>query len=241
MKCKSCNYENLNGGRYCEYCGAPLEKTSGANSGISGNASPAQNTQSPPDNRAAANGNGDNWSMFRSDSSFELRYNESDGSPKYVGFGEAIKLYFRNYFYISGRSTRSEYWFAFLFVFLVRASITIAGAVLNKAGLSDAVSVIKGIDVAVCLGLLIPDFTLQVRRLHDIGKTGWWALGTIFIALFTIVLMILSGSTVRAVMSLLCLMYILLLIYCIIILVFMCCPSDKKNEWGCPAKPDIKK
>ena len=31
-------------------------------------------------------------------------------SPKYVGFGEAVKLFFTNYVNFGGRSTRSEYW-----------------------------------------------------------------------------------------------------------------------------------
>ena len=30
MKCKQCNYENKDGDRYCENCGASLEEASGA-------------------------------------------------------------------------------------------------------------------------------------------------------------------------------------------------------------------
>lgn len=40
-------------------------------------------------------------------------------SPASVSFGEAIKLFFANYTNFRGRSTKSEYWWAFLFNFFV--------------------------------------------------------------------------------------------------------------------------
>ena len=35
-----------------------------------------------------------------------------------VGFGKAISLFFKNYVNFTGRSTRSEYWWAYLFTTL---------------------------------------------------------------------------------------------------------------------------
>ncbi|MDE7227823.1 MAG: DUF805 domain-containing protein [Treponemataceae bacterium] len=40
-------------------------------------------------------------------------------SPEYVGFFDAIKLFFRNYTNFKGRSTRSEYWWWALAVFII--------------------------------------------------------------------------------------------------------------------------
>lgn len=77
------------------------------------------------------------------------------GSPKHVGFGEAIKLFFTNYANFKGRSTVSEYWFAYLFNFIV----------------SLATSWIPVVGTIISLGLLVPGIAVGVRRLHDTGKS----------------------------------------------------------------------
>ena len=73
-----------------------------------------------------------------------------------VGFGTAIGLGFKNYFKFKGRSTRAEYWWFVLFYFLV--------------------SLIPIVNWFVWIVFLIPTISLTTRRLHDIGKTGWWQL-----------------------------------------------------------------
>ena len=69
-----------------------------------------------------------------------------------VSFAGAIALGFQRYFDFSGRSSRSEYWWWFLFNLLV------------------------GWIPFVGLVLLIPNIAIGVRRLHDINRTGWWLL-----------------------------------------------------------------
>ncbi len=68
----------------------------------------------------------------------------------------------------SGRASRSEYWYFALFNFLasVIAGI-IDAAVFGDSGI---------INLIVALGLLLPGLAVGVRRLHDIGKSGWWLL-----------------------------------------------------------------
>ena len=73
-----------------------------------------------------------------------------------VGFGEAISRGFSNFFVFSGRATRAEYWFWVLFTSLVQAIPLIGGL--------------------ISLFCLIPSLAVTSRRLHDIGKTGWWQL-----------------------------------------------------------------
>ncbi len=90
-----------------------------------------------------------------------------------VDFVAAIKLYFANYANFKGRSTRAEYWWAMLFVFLLSLVLEFIG--------SDALSVI------VSLGLMIPNWAIATRRLHDIGKSGWWIVG------FTVATWIICG------------------------------------------------
>lgn len=82
-----------------------------------------------------------------------------------VSFGEAIKLFFARYTDFSTRSRRSEYWKWVLFCVLVGFVIG-----LLPADLSAVLSLIWS------LATLIPGIAFGVRRLHDIGKSGWWLL-----------------------------------------------------------------
>ena len=74
-----------------------------------------------------------------------------------MGFIEAIKVCFSKFFTISGRARRAEFWWFYLFTFLI--------------------SIIPVIGTIASLVLLIPNTTVTVRRLHDIGRSGWWILG----------------------------------------------------------------
>ncbi len=82
-------------------------------------------------------------------------------AKKSVSFGRAISLFFSHYVDFHGRSRRSEYWWAMLFCNLVSFLLT---AILG--------------DLAYIWSLLIflPTLAINVRRLHDISKSGWWYL-----------------------------------------------------------------
>lgn len=81
-----------------------------------------------------------------------------------VSFVEAIKLFFSNYTNFSGRSRRSEYWYFALF----NVAVTVVLSMLPQS-----LSMIGGL---WSLATLIPGLALAFRRLHDIGKSGWWLL-----------------------------------------------------------------
>lgn len=75
---------------------------------------------------------------------------------------------FRKYADFSGRATRSEYWYFFLFYYLVYIGLTIVDGVIgSNNGLISTIYI---------LGALVPSFALSARRLHDIGKNGWFQL-----------------------------------------------------------------
>ena len=78
-----------------------------------------------------------------------------------VEFIDAIKRGFQNYFKFSGRATRAEYWWFILFTQL-----------LNFVGIVPVLGWI--IAPLVSIASIIPSISLSVRRLHDIGKSGWW-------------------------------------------------------------------
>ncbi len=74
--------------------------------------------------------------------------------------GDAIKVCFQKYAVFSGRANRSEYWYFALFNLLLSLLFPLAA-----------------------IALLLPSLAVCVRRLHDIGKSGW----SIFIALIPVV------------------------------------------------------
>jgi uncharacterized membrane protein YhaH (DUF805 family) len=78
-----------------------------------------------------------------------------------MNFGQSITSCFSQYATFSGRASRSEFWWFFLFQILV----SVAASMVSEK-LSGLVS----------LGLLLPALAVGARRLHDIGRSGWWQL-----------------------------------------------------------------
>lgn len=78
-----------------------------------------------------------------------------------MNFGQAISTCLSNYATFAGRAARPEFWWFFLFQIL---------ATLAAGMLGDKVSGLVGI------ALVLPSLAVGARRLHDIGKSGWWQL-----------------------------------------------------------------
>ena len=76
---------------------------------------------------------------------------------------------FRRFADFGGRSQRKEYWMFLLFNFVVTV---ILAAVLGDGGDNGPPAVF----LAYQLLILVPGLAVSVRRLHDIGKSGWWLL-----------------------------------------------------------------
>lgn len=88
-----------------------------------------------------------------------------------VSFGEAVSKAFSNYANFSGRARRSEFWWFYLFNILA----SIAAILLDNAlGITFDMSLQGPISLLVGLFLLLPNLGLAIRRLHDVGKSGWW-------------------------------------------------------------------
>ena len=99
----------------------------------------------------------------------------------------------KNFSDFSGRATRKQYWmfilFYMIFYFVLYFIDSMAGTILFTALYS--------------LVLLLPALSLAARRLHDMGKSGWWQL---------ITLVPLIGA--------------------IALLVMLCLPSEGDNQYG---------
>lgn len=82
-------------------------------------------------------------------------------------FPEAVSSGLSKYATFSGRATRSEYWWFFLFTVLAQVVATFVDSSIGNSGL------VAGI---VGLALLLPTIAVTARRFHDIDKAGWWML-----------------------------------------------------------------
>ncbi len=89
-----------------------------------------------------------------------------------LSFNEAVGTCFRKYFDFSGRARGSEYWYFFLFSFLLGIVVTILD--INLFG--NAWEDYGPLYLITTVGLFIPSISAATRRLHDSGKSGWWQL-----------------------------------------------------------------
>lgn len=104
-----------------------------------------------------------------------------------------------------GRARRKEYWMFTLWNVVIIMFLAALEAIGTEIGSDSFVSYIPMVLYLLYgLFILIPSFTVSVRRLHDIGKSGWW----ILIGLIPVI-----GS--------------------IILLVWYCTEGQRcENEWG---------
>lgn len=101
---------------------------------------------------------------------------------------------FRQYADFNGRARRKEYWMFFLFnmMFAILATIldNLLGTVSSDYGYGFFYA-------AYGLALFLPALGVAVRRLHDVGKSGWFLLISIIPiigAIWLIVLMATDGQ-----------------------------------------------
>lgn len=83
------------------------------------------------------------------------------------------------YFEFSGSSTRMQYWMFFLVQLVLFAIALFADYSWgNLARVSNVDATSLPLTLFVAFVHIIPSVTVQVRRLHDIGKSGAWYLLT---------------------------------------------------------------
>lgn len=88
-----------------------------------------------------------------------------------------------NYANFKGRARRSEYWYFVLFSSIISIILTfIDAAIGSTAGI---------IGLVYSLGTIIPSIAVGVRRMHDVGKSGWFLL----IPIYNLILACTNGDT----------------------------------------------
>ena len=112
-----------------------------------------------------------------------------------MGFGEAVKSFWSHYSQFKGRSRRSEYWWIQLFLVLTNLAVAAIDLALMNGDVDRFIANGGGgiVGLIWILVTIVPALAVLVRRLHDTGKTGWWALigfvpliGGIVLLVFTV-------------------------------------------------------
>ncbi|WP_452219885.1 DUF805 domain-containing protein [Lacinutrix salivirga] len=84
-----------------------------------------------------------------------------------------LKVIRDNYANFTGRARRQEYWMFTLFHIIFIVSLAFVGAYVAEFNDSGIGFIPLGLYM---LATFIPALALASRRLHDIGKTGWYYL-----------------------------------------------------------------
>lgn len=91
-------------------------------------------------------------------------------------FGQSISTCFSKYATFSGRASRSEYWWWYLFCNILSFVASFIDGILGLQALS----------IIVLLALIIPNIAVAVRRMHDTGHSGWYLLIPIYNFILTL-------------------------------------------------------
>jgi uncharacterized membrane protein YhaH (DUF805 family) len=115
----------------------------------------------------------------------------------------AVKTCFSKYATFSGRASRSEYWFFYLFTIIASIVTWVIDTMLLGYSAEDT----GAISLIFQIIIILPSIAVGARRLHDIGKSGWWQL--LILTIIGIILLIVWFATIG---------------------------SSKKNKYGNPIK-----
>ena len=170
IKCKYCGQMVEDSATTCPTCGQPVERPAASSSN-------PQQTSTPPNYNQP--NNGQQAPNYQQAPGYQQRpnYQQQAGGYNYqqqqqqrqrivtapngmpvrnLEVLEARKMFWTRCVDFEGRSRRAEFWWAYLMVFLI--------------------STFLGWTVIAPLACIIPMIAVSVRRLHDIGKSGWYYL-----------------------------------------------------------------
>ena len=85
-----------------------------------------------------------------------------------MSFIDSIKVCLSKYANFSGRASRSEFWFFFLFCCIY---MFVAGFLLGFTNPSEETLYLA--TLVIMIPIFVPGIAVSARRLHDINQSGW--------------------------------------------------------------------
>lgn len=165
-----------------------------------------------------------------------------------MSFGKAIQTCFEKSFVFKGRAPRAECWWWTLFVFIMIIISNLLIQLQREVPDHMALSVLfEHLFLSVFLAyLIIATAAVTVRRLHDIGRSGWWYGGYMILWMIVEAAFIISGmdynniekevleeAVMNEMLGTILVPFLLLIIYCIVLNVWCCQDSQPgTNKYG---------
>lgn len=120
------------------------------------------------------------------------RYKILNDFPVIKNFAKYTIICFEKYSSFKGNASRSEYWYFYLFCFIAGfLTYLIDVWIFHKD--PDGVLYVNAL---VTMVTLLPSFAVGARRLHDVGKSGWWQLISLtIVGLIPLIIWLVSKST----------------------------------------------
>lgn len=113
---------------------------------------------------------------------FSTQYETANPPGKIVDIKEKFEKYVienvKNAFNYRGRTSRASYWHFILFNFLILIILSLLAIPMKELG--------SILILIYSLASIIVQISLQVRRLHDVGHSGWWVLAPIVPLIFSL-------------------------------------------------------
>ena len=140
-----------------------------------------------------------------------------------MNFQTSVKTCFKKYTTFSGRASRSEFWYFYLFNYGLYVILIISAINIS--------SIFGWLFIGFFLATFIPFLAATARRLHDINKSGWFQILPLPFSFFD---RLLERSSQECLSILFGLITLGLYIY---LLVLYCTKGEKKkNKYGKPIK-----
>ena len=112
-----------------------------------------------------------------------------------MNFTAAIRSFWSRFADFKGRSRRSEYWYVQSFLVVTNLAVAGIDLALMDGDLDRFIANGGGgiVGLIWIFATIVPALAVLIRRLHDTGRTGWWALvgfvpfvGAIVLLVFTV-------------------------------------------------------
>lgn len=170
-------------------------------------------------------------------------------------FVEANKIFWRKGLDFKGRARRSEYWWGYLVYYMITTIWSALAGIIafavniqhfDEMLVDDMAMMSRFLPVFLIaliplIAVIVPVYAAQTRRLHDVGRSGWWIVISLIPLLFYLATMFFfldaytsEDTTMLAVIVIsMLLSAALAVILSIVILVFTLQDSKpEENEYG---------
>ncbi len=162
---------------------------------------------------------------------------------------EATKACLRKYATFSGRARRSEYWWFYLATYIASIIFALVWVIsmfiqLGIWSASDSFNSHEPMDmflmnpgfwiyVLFMLAIILPGLAVTVRRLHDLGKSGWYLLVPFLCAMLPFASLLIAKYNQALFIPIFIIDYVMNLAVAIIFIIWMASNGKREtNKWG---------